>query len=130
MQRGRAACKHLQSTAVVASRRCPAAAGHPRCLTAVSAGQVAAFTHRPLRPHELSWRTPTPCCVLQIAAGFDQEAAAAAVARLAAFKAETEEQPDVLRWVDRSTIKLAAKFGGFRWAHGQAGCIVLQLQAE
>ena len=56
--------------------------------------------------------------MLQIAAGFDQEAAAAAVARLAAFKAETEEQPDVLRWVDRSTIKLAAKFGGFRWAHG------------
>jgi hypothetical protein len=57
---------------------------------------------------------PAPCCTLQIAAGFDQEAAAAAVARLAAFKAETEEQPDVLRWVDRATIKLAAKFGGYR----------------
>ena len=56
----------------------------------------------------------TLCCAPQIAAGFDQEAAAAAVARLAAFKAETEEQPDVLRWVDRSTIKLAAKFGGYR----------------
>ena len=40
------------------------------------------------------------------------------MARLAAFKAETEEQPDVLRWVDRSTIKLAAKFGCYRWAHG------------
>lgn len=75
-------------------------------------------------------------CTPQIARGFDQEAAAAAVARLAAFKAETEEQPDVLRWVDRSTIKLAAKFGSYRWAHGnhaqtlvygQAGCHTFQL---
>lgn len=53
-------------------------------------------------------------CYVQLARGFDQEAAAAAMARLAAFKAEAEEQQDVLRWVDRCTIKLAAKFGSYR----------------
>ena len=35
------------------------------------------------------------------------------MARLAACKAESEDAADVLRWVDRSTIKLAAKFGSF-----------------
>lgn len=35
------------------------------------------------------------------------------MARLAAFKAESEEHVDVLRWVDRSLIKLGAKFGSF-----------------
>jgi hypothetical protein len=74
----------------------------PANLTATPASQVGALRYKAFHP------------ALQIAAGFDQEAAAAAVARLAAFKAETEEQPDVLRWVDRSTIKLAAKFGSYR----------------
>lgn len=45
--------------------------------------------------------------------GFDQEAAAVVMARLAAFKAEHEESFDVLRWLDRSLIRFVSKFGEF-----------------
>jgi len=45
---------------------------------------------------------------------FDQEAAAVLMARLAVFRAETEEQSDVLRWLDRSLIRLGAKFAQYR----------------
>lgn len=47
------------------------------------------------------------------ALGFDQEAAAVAMARLAAFRAEHEESFDVLRWLDRSLIRFVAKFGDY-----------------
>lgn len=46
--------------------------------------------------------------------GFDQECAAAVMARLAVFRGESEEAPDVLRWTDRMLIKLCQKFGEFR----------------
>lgn len=41
-----------------------------------------------------------------ISAGFDQEAAAVLMSRLAVFKAESDDGPDVLRWVDRMLIRL------------------------
>jgi hypothetical protein len=41
-----------------------------------------------------------------IAAGFDQETAAALMARIAVFKAESEEAFDVLRWLDRYDIDI------------------------
>ncbi len=40
-------------------------------------------------------------------AGFDQEAAAVVVARLATFKMETEEDFDATRWIDRTLIRHA-----------------------
>merc|ERR1711985_125757 len=46
--------------------------------------------------------------------GFDQEAAAVLVARLAVFKCENEDPVDVLRWVDRTLIRLVAKFADYR----------------
>lgn len=46
--------------------------------------------------------------------GFDQECAAALMARLAVFRGESEDAPDVLRWTDRMLIKLCQKFGEFR----------------
>jgi protein transport protein SEC23 len=50
-----------------------------------------------------------------IAKSFDQEAAAVLVARLAVHRCESgEEVPDVMRWLDRSLIRLAAKFGTYR----------------
>ncbi|EGD80943.1 SEC23B protein [Salpingoeca rosetta] len=49
-----------------------------------------------------------------IAAGFDQEASAVLMARIAAFKAEQEDPADVLRWVDRMLIRLCQKFGDYR----------------
>uniref|UniRef100_A0A8C1W167 Protein transport protein SEC23 n=1 Tax=Cyprinus carpio TaxID=7962 RepID=A0A8C1W167_CYPCA len=44
--------------------------------------------------------------IQSIAASFDQEAAAILMARLAVYRAETEEGPDVLRWLDRQLIRL------------------------
>ena len=48
-----------------------------------------------------------------ISAGFDQEAAAVVMGRLAVHRAETEDLPDVLRWVDRQLIRLCQKFGTY-----------------
>uniref|UniRef100_A0A8C6UV00 Protein transport protein SEC23 n=1 Tax=Neogobius melanostomus TaxID=47308 RepID=A0A8C6UV00_9GOBI len=41
-----------------------------------------------------------------IESSFDQEAAAVLMARLGVFRAESEEGPDVLRWLDRQLIRL------------------------
>jgi len=49
-----------------------------------------------------------------LANNFDQETAAALMARNAIFKAETEDAYDVLRWLDRMLIKLANKYADYR----------------
>uniref|UniRef100_G3NJI4 Protein transport protein SEC23 n=1 Tax=Gasterosteus aculeatus aculeatus TaxID=481459 RepID=G3NJI4_GASAC len=51
--------------------------------------------------------------IQSIAASFDQEAAAILMARLSVYRAETEEGPDVLRWLDRQLIRLCQKFGDY-----------------
>lgn len=43
-----------------------------------------------------------------MSAGFDQEAAAVLMSRLAVFRAENDDGPDVLRWVDRMLIRLVS----------------------
>ncbi|KJH50616.1 Sec23/Sec24 trunk domain protein [Dictyocaulus viviparus] len=49
-----------------------------------------------------------------IAYSFDQEAGAVAMARLAAWRAATEnDTPDALRWLDRTLIRLCQKFGEY-----------------
>jgi protein transport protein SEC23 len=48
-----------------------------------------------------------------ISAGFDQEAAAVLMARMAVYRAESDDSPDVLRWVDRMLIRLCQKFGEY-----------------
>ncbi|KAG9300734.1 hypothetical protein G9A89_023532 [Geosiphon pyriformis] len=50
----------------------------------------------------------------QIGQSFDQEAAAVLMARIAVFKAEIDDGPDVLRWLDRMLIRLCQKFAEFR----------------
>ncbi|KAF8656471.1 hypothetical protein AX16_002522 [Volvariella volvacea WC 439] len=45
-----------------------------------------------------------------IAASFDQEAAAVLMARIAVYRAENDDSPDVLRWLDRMLIRLCQKF--------------------
>lgn len=45
-----------------------------------------------------------------VSAGFDQEAAAVLMSRLAVFKTESDDGPDVLRWVDRMLIRLVSSF--------------------
>jgi|EP00505_MAST-04D_sp_SCG-Rhode-Island_P003435 protein transport protein SEC23 len=49
-----------------------------------------------------------------VARSFDQEAAAVLMARLAVQRAETEELPDIMRWIDRSLIRLTSKFADYR----------------
>ena len=44
---------------------------------------------------------------------FDQEAAAVLSARMAVFQTETDDVADVLRWVDRSLIRVCAKFAEY-----------------
>ncbi|CAD5223089.1 unnamed protein product [Bursaphelenchus okinawaensis] len=49
-----------------------------------------------------------------IAYGFDQDAAAVMMARLASFRASNEnDSPDTMRWLDRSLIRLIQKFSEF-----------------
>ncbi|CAG5106155.1 Similar to sec23a: Protein transport protein Sec23A (Danio rerio) [Cotesia congregata] len=48
-----------------------------------------------------------------ISAGFDQEAAAVLMSRLAVNRAESDDGHDVLRWVDRMLIRLCQKFGQY-----------------
>lgn len=47
--------------------------------------------------------------IQNIAASFDQEASAILMARLAVYRAESEEGPDVLRWLDRQLIRLVRR---------------------
>lgn len=44
--------------------------------------------------------------IQHISAGFDQETAAVIMARMVVYRAETDEGPDILRWVDRQLIRL------------------------
>ncbi|KAK9868182.1 hypothetical protein WJX84_004175 [Apatococcus fuscideae] len=50
----------------------------------------------------------------QLISAFDQECAAALVARLATHKMETEEDFDATRYLDRTLIRLASRFGEYR----------------
>ncbi|KIJ36358.1 hypothetical protein M422DRAFT_261312 [Sphaerobolus stellatus SS14] len=50
---------------------------------------------------------------MNIAQSFDQEAAAVLMARIAVFKAEIDDSPDVLRWLDRMLIRLCQKFAAY-----------------
>ncbi|XP_018496150.1 protein transport protein Sec23A [Galendromus occidentalis] len=53
--------------------------------------------------------------IQHVTAGFDQEASAVLMSRIACFKAdETEEGPDVVRFIDRTLIRLCQKFGDFQ----------------
>ncbi|CAB4036338.1 transport Sec23A-like, partial [Paramuricea clavata] len=48
-----------------------------------------------------------------VSLGFDQETSCVMMSRIAVFRAETDEGPDVLRWLDRMLIRLSQKFGEF-----------------
>lgn len=68
---------------------------------------------RRLRVTTLSYRFADQS-PLDISPGFDQEAAAVLMARLAVFKTETEDALDVLRWLDRKLIRLVARFADYQ----------------
>ncbi|KAG2030238.1 hypothetical protein BDR03DRAFT_1017372 [Suillus americanus] len=49
-----------------------------------------------------------------IASSFDQEATTILMARITVFKAEIDDSPDILRWLDRTLIRLCQKFADYR----------------
>lgn len=49
----------------------------------------------------------------EISAGFDQEAAAAVMARLAIDKAESKFPQDIIKWLDKTLIRFASKYGDY-----------------
>lgn len=60
-----------------------------------------------------AWQSD-PNNVQVIGRSFDQEAAVVLMARAAVHRADTEETSDILRWLDRSLIRLCAKFADYR----------------
>ncbi|BFG21345.1 hypothetical protein CerSpe_076190 [Prunus speciosa] len=68
-----------------------------------------------LRVTTLSRRWVAGPGILQdLIAGFDQEAAAVVMARLVSFKMETEAEFDPIRWLDKSLIRMCARFGDYQ----------------
>ncbi|XP_073046884.1 protein transport protein SEC23 G-like [Primulina eburnea] len=49
----------------------------------------------------------------EIASGFDQEAAASVMAKLAIHRTENSFAEDVIRWLDKMLIRFSAKFGDY-----------------
>jgi len=46
--------------------------------------------------------------------GFDQQTAAVLMSRYSIFKTYTEDPMDVIRWLDRTLIKLVARFADYK----------------
>ena len=58
-----------------------------------------------------NWADPATA-LPHISASFDQECSAVLMARMAVWRAETQDDgPDVLRWVDRMLIRLVSLSG-------------------
>ena len=55
-----------------------------------------------------------PADISPIAKSFDQEASAVLMSRLAVHRIESEDVADVMRWLDRSLIRLCSKFATYK----------------
>ena len=55
-----------------------------------------------------------PQNVQSVGRSFDQEASACLMARIAVHRSYEEDTTDILRWLDRSLIRLCAKFADYR----------------
>ncbi|KAF2291658.1 hypothetical protein GH714_027935 [Hevea brasiliensis] len=55
-----------------------------------------------------------PGSIQDLIAGFDQEAAAVAMARLVSFKMEIEAEFDPIRWLDKALIHICSRFGDYQ----------------
>ncbi|XP_060870570.1 protein transport protein Sec23A [Metopolophium dirhodum] len=60
-----------------------------------------------------NWADPVQN-MMHVSAAFDQEASAVLMARMVVNRAETEDSPDVMRWADRTLIRLCQKFGDYQ----------------
>ncbi|KAL4325687.1 hypothetical protein GQ457_11G009970 [Hibiscus cannabinus] len=55
-----------------------------------------------------------PGSIQDLIAGFDQDAAAAVMARLLSFKMESEAEFDPIRWLDKALIHICSRFGDYQ----------------
>lgn len=46
--------------------------------------------------------------------GFDQESACVLLARMGVLKCESEESFEVMKWLDRTLIRLVSRFGDYK----------------
>ena len=67
-----------------------------------------------LRVTSLGYKYAETQSVAEYIPGFDQECAATIMARLSVFKSEQEELLDVIRWLDRTLIRLVSRFGDYQ----------------
>ena len=67
-----------------------------------------------LRVTTVKYPYAEPGNIAKVISGFDQETAAVIMARWAVSKSETEETIDVIRWLDRTLIRLVKKFGEYQ----------------
>jgi len=88
-------------------------AGGQRYIQLLTSYQHASGQHR-LRVTTLAHTYAETSNLHEIARGFDQEAAAVLMGRIAVHKTLTEEPFDILRWIDRMLIRLVAKFADYR----------------
>jgi len=91
----------------------PVQQGQQRYLQLLTSYQHSSGQYR-LRVTTLSHTWADTTQLADIARGFDQEAAAVLMARIASHKTLTEEAFDILRWIDRMLIRLVAKFADYR----------------
>lgn len=61
-----------------------------------------------------TWSGSDPSSLTSMAASFDQEAAAVVMARIAVGRMESEDSAEVLRYLDRSLIRLCSRFAEYR----------------
>jgi len=87
--------------------------GGQRYIQLLTSYQHATGAYR-LRVTTLAHTYAETSSMAEVARGFDQEAAAVLMARIAVHKTLTEEPFDILRWIDRMLIRLVAKFADYR----------------
>lgn len=94
--------------------------GAPSASGASARGLIQFTTTYQHSSGQMRFRVTTVCRSIveptspHIKASFDQEAAAVLISRVAVFKAEVDDGPDVLRWVDRMLIRLCQKIADYR----------------
>ena len=68
-----------------------------------------------MRVTTLGWPWQSdPQNVQSVGRSFDQEASACLMARIAVHRSYEEDTTDILRWLDRSLIRLCAKFADYQ----------------
>uniref|UniRef100_H3G930 Protein transport protein SEC23 n=2 Tax=Phytophthora ramorum TaxID=164328 RepID=H3G930_PHYRM len=97
------------------SNQTPLAPGKARYIQLITRYQHASGRHRTRVTTICGPWTVDPNDTATLGRGFDQEAAAVLLARIAVHRSEQgEEQLDIMRWIDRSLIRLAARFADYR----------------